>query len=100
MGVMLSDKSDRVLSWEEKRDILRFCPCDSTEVRTVLKRQNVVRHSFEGYSKQGAVGRAGEGSLFGSSDRWQTHRPTDRLDMRWGEMAGWGGIEDSQILSG
>jgi hypothetical protein len=77
MGVMLSDKSDRVLSWEEKRDILRFCPCDSTEVRTVLKRQNVVRHSFEGYSKQGAVG--GGAGRDRSLAALTADRPTDRL---------------------
>jgi hypothetical protein len=53
MGVMVSDKSDPLLSWEENRDIAKYCPCDNTEVRTVLKRQNVIRSSFEGFSRTG-----------------------------------------------
>jgi hypothetical protein len=51
MGVMVSDKSDPLLSWEENRDIARYC--DNTEIRTVLKRQGVIRNSFEGFSRVG-----------------------------------------------
>lgn len=52
MGIMISDKSDPLFSWEENRDIKRFSPYDNTEIRTVLKRQNVIRNSFEGFSKK------------------------------------------------
>lgn len=52
MGVMISDKSDPLMSWEENRDVLKYCPYDNTEIRTVLKRQNIIRNSFEGYAKK------------------------------------------------
>lgn len=50
MGVMISDKSDKLLNWEENRDVNMYCPYDNTKIKTVLKRQNVIRNSFESYT--------------------------------------------------
>lgn len=47
--VMLSDKKHKLLNWREQRDILRNYPVDNTMHRTVLKRQDVVRHALESY---------------------------------------------------
>lgn len=61
MGVMVSDRSDPLFSWEENRDIARYC--DNTQIRTVLKRQDVIRNSFEGFSRAG-LGKGGRKSGF------------------------------------
>jgi hypothetical protein len=49
---MISDKKDLLLNWEERKILKELSPYDTTMYKTVVKRQEYVRNSFQNCFKQ------------------------------------------------
>lgn len=53
--LMQSDKGDMYFNWEERRDLNKLEPVDSTRYKGVVMRQGIIRQSFERYVTGGVV---------------------------------------------
>jgi hypothetical protein len=89
LKLMVSDKTDVLLNWRERKEVGLLH--DDTKQRCVVKRQSVVRESFENYArhsrKQQVAARVSAGVSEGGVQMWSSYDPNKYRTKKQGSRA-------------